>query len=137
MIVLDTHALIWVMEDDAKLGPDARGAVVDASRDNGVGVSAIIPWEIAMLVEKGRLRLAREVGEWIEAALAQPGIRLLPIESRIAVNSTRLPGSFHADPADRLIVATARHWKAPLMTADAAIIAYGAAGHVDAVDVRN
>ena len=134
MIVLDTHALIWAMENDPKLGPEARQVIVDASRDNAVGVSAITPWEIALLVDKGRLRLGREAFEWIEAALAQPGIRLLPIEPRVAVDSVRLPGTFQADPADRLIVATARHWSAPLVSADAAIIAYGETGHATVVD---
>ena len=134
MIVLDTHVLIWVMDDDTKLGPEARRIIVDAWRDDEVGVSANTPWEIALLVEKGRLRLAREVAEWLHAALAAPGVRLLPIEPGIALDSVRLPGAFHADPADRMIVATARHWSAPLITADEAIIAYGKAGHVDVVN---
>ncbi len=134
MIVLDTHVFIWVMEDGPRLGPEARRTIVDSSNDNGVGISAITPWEIALLQDRGRLRLAREVAGWMEAALGQPGIRLLPINPRIAIDSVRLPGAFHADPADRLIVATARHWNAPLMTADAAIISYGEAGHVEVVN---
>ena len=134
MIVLDTHVLVWVMEDDAKLGSEARRAIVEASRNNEVGVSAITPWEIALLVEKGRIRLAREVAEWVDAALAAPGVRLLPIEPRIALDSVRLPGALHADPADRLIVATARHWGANLMTADGAIIDYAKAEHVEVVE---
>ena len=134
MIVLDTHVLVWVMDDDAKLGPEVRRTIVEASRGNEVGVSAITPWEIALLVEKGRLRLAREIAEWLDAALAAPGVRLLPIEPRIALDSVRLPGAFHADPADRLIVATARHWSATLITADGAIIHYAKAGHADVMD---
>lgn len=99
-----------------------------------VAVSAITPWEIAMLVERRRLRLGREVGEWIAEALALPGVTLIPIEPAIAINSVRLPGEFHADPADRFIVATARHLKASLLTADRTILAYSAAGHLRAVD---
>ena len=136
MIVLDTHVLIWVMDDDTRLGPESRRTVLDAWRDDEVGVSAITPWEIALLVEKGRLRLVREVSGWLDAALAAPGVRLLPIEPGVALDSVRLPGAFHADPADRLIVATARRWSAPLITADAAIIAYGKAGHVGVMDAE-
>lgn len=134
MIVLDTHVLVWVMDDDAKLGPQARETIVEASKADQVGVSAITPWEIALLVEKGRLRLAREVAEWLDAALAAPGVRLLPIEPRVALDSVRLPGAFHADPADRLIVAPARRWGATLITADAAIISYAKKGHVDVME---
>ena len=134
MIVLDTHALIWVVNDDPRLGNAARTAIDDAVRTDFAWVSAITPWEIALLTEKGRLHLGREVGAWIKTALALPGIRLAPIEPEIAVDSVRLPGSFHADPADRLIVATARHWGAPILTADDAILTYGAHGHVRTLD---
>ena len=89
-----------------------------------------------MLVEKGRLRLAREVAEWLDVALTAPGVRLLPIEPGIALDSVRLPGAFHADPADRLMVATARRWSAPLITADAATLAYGKTGHVGVMDAE-
>lgn len=134
MIVLDTHVFVWVMEDSQRLGPEARRTIDHASHENEVGISAITPWEIALLEDRGRLRLAREVSAWLESALGQLGIRLLPINPNIAVDSVKLPGAFHADPADRLIVATARHWNAPLITADAAIINYGEAGHVEVLD---
>ncbi len=134
MIVLDTHALIWVVNDDPRLGSTARTVIDDTVRADFVLVSAITAWEIALLAEKGRLHLGREVGAWIQTALALPGVRLAPIEPEIAVDSVRLPGSFHADPADRLIVATARHWDVPLLTADDAILDYGTRGHVRAAD---
>ena len=134
MIVLDTHVLIWAMDGDRRLGPDACAAIAAAEQDSEIGVSAITPWEIALLAEGGRLRLGREVRAWIAAALALPGIRLLPVEPAIAVDSVRLPGSFRTDPADRLIVATARHFGAPLVTADFAILAYAAGGHVRTID---
>ena len=108
---------------------------MERTRDaEGLGVSAITPWEIAMLVAKGRLHLALEVGVWVDRALSLPGVALLPIEPAIAVDSVRLPGEFHADPADRLIVATARHWPATLLTGDHAILRYAAGGHFDAID---
>ena len=134
MIVLDTHALIWAIADDARLGEAARAAIEETAQTDRVAVSAITPWEIAMLAEKGRLRLGREVQSWIDAALALPGIWLAPIEPAIAIDSVRLPGEFHADPADRIIVSTARYLDAPLVTADGAILSYAAAGHVRAMN---
>ena len=134
MIVLDTHALIWAMEDERRLGVDARAKIAAAEQADGVGISAITPWEIAFLAEKGRLRLSREVREWLMAVLALPAIELLPIEPAIAIESVRLPGALHADPADRFIVATARHYGVPLLTADYAILTYAAGGHVQTID---
>lgn len=134
MIVLDTHALIWTVGGDRRLGENARGAIEESMRTDRAAVSAITPWEIAMLVEKGRLRLGREVRSWIEDALALPGIFLAPIEPVVAIDSVRLPGAFHADPADRFIVATARRFDAPLVTADRAILTYAADGHVRAMN---
>ncbi len=89
-----------------------------------------------LLTEKWRLRLSREVGAWIETALALPGIRLIPIEPTIAVDSVRLPGKFHTDSADRFIVATVRHHDAPLVSTDRAILAYAANCHVRIVDAN-
>ena len=83
-----------------------------------------------MLVSKGRLVLDRDVGEWLHAALARPGVRLAPLSIEVAVESTRLPGSIHADPADRIIAATARHNVAMLVTDDQRLLDYSAAGHL-------
>ena len=132
MIVLDTHVLIWTVDADPRLGRAARTAVAGAA--DAVGVSAITPWEIALLSEKGRLQLGRDVGVWIDSALSLPGVRLVPILPAIAIDSVRLPGAFHADPADRLIVATARHHDAALLTADRAILEYAGDGHVRVID---
>ncbi len=136
VIVLDTHVLIWAIHEDPRLGSAAARTLEADGRAMLVGVSAISPWEIALLAERGRLRLDRDVVEWIEAVLDLPGFRLLPIEPAIAVASVRLPGTLTRDPADRLIVATARHHGAQLMTADRAMLDYGAAGHVRTVDAR-
>lgn len=134
MIVLDTHVLVWSVSGDMRLGEATRTQIETTARTGEVLVSAITPWEIALLTEKGRLRLGQDVGSWIQSALAFPGVRLAPIEPAIAVDSARLPGEFHADPADRIIIATARHSNAPLVTADSAILAYAATGHLQAVD---
>lgn len=134
MIVLDTHALIWIVSDDAQLGKVARTKIEETARTDRLAVSAITPLEIAMLVEKGRLQLGQDVRLWIESSLALPGIHLTPIEPEIAVASVQLPGIFHADPADRIIVATARHYNAQLITADRSILSYSATGYVQTID---
>ena len=134
MIILDTHALIWSVDDNVRLGKNTRALIEESSQTDAVLVSAITPWEIALLMEKGRLRLGQEVRAWLEAVLSLPGVRLAPIEPQIAVDSVRLPGDFHADPADRIIVATARHFDITLVSADKAILSYAAKGHVRAVD---
>jgi PIN domain nuclease of toxin-antitoxin system len=87
-----------------------------------------------MLVRKGRLALWSEVGAWIEKALALSGVVLVPIEPSIAIDSVNLPGEFHADSADRFIVATARYKNFPLITADRAVLEYGAMGYVQVID---
>ena len=134
MIVADTHVLIWMMQGSPRLGRHARDAFDQAARDKGVFVSAITPWEIALLVEKRRLFLEREVHVWLHDVLDIPGIHLAPLEPSLAIDSVCLPSNFHADPADRMIIATARYWSAPLMTADKAILDYARAGHLRTID---
>lgn len=129
-VVLDTHTLIWLLDGNGLLAPAVVTVIEQAAREGTVWVPAITPWEIAMLVAKGRLTLMRDGQEWVDEALHQPGIALAPLDPAIAVASTRLPGTIHGDPADRLIVATARHLGALLVTADERLLAYGAAGHV-------
>ncbi|WP_216852990.1 type II toxin-antitoxin system VapC family toxin [Phytoactinopolyspora halotolerans] len=129
-VVLDTHILVWLMAGDARLSTETRQAIENASYAAGVNVSAISLWEIAMLVAKERLQLTRDVGEWIDLVVGNPGLSVVPLAPEIAVASTRLPGEIHRDPADRMIVATARTLNATLITADQTLLKYGAAGHV-------
>ena len=123
MIILDTHIWIWWVHDDAQLLPIYRD-YVQAHEAKGLGISAISCWEVAKLVEGGRLTLPLPVGEWLTKALAYPGIRLLDLSPQISVESTQLPGVFHRDPADQIIVATARIYDCPLVTIDRKIRAY-------------
>jgi len=90
----------------------------------GLRVSAISCWEVAKLVEYNRLTLPRPVGDWLRQALAYPGTRLLELTPEIAVESTQLPGAFHHDPADQIIVATARIYNCALLTSDTKILSY-------------
>ena len=123
MIVLDTHVWVWWVQGDPRL---ARAAAerIEQEESGGIAVSAISCWEIAKLVEHNRLALPLGVEEWLSTALSYPGIQLAPITPRIAVESTQLPGEFHADPADQLIVATARVLNCTLFTADTKIRRY-------------
>jgi PIN domain nuclease of toxin-antitoxin system len=135
-VILDTHAFVWLLNGDEQLGAQARAEIASAASENMVYVSAITSWEIAMLVSKGRLTLHKDVGEWLTQAFSLPGIRLEPLSVEIAVASTRLPGTPHGDPADRIIVATARYLGAQLVTADGPLLEYGVLGHVRTVKAR-
>jgi PIN domain nuclease of toxin-antitoxin system len=123
VIVLDTHVWIWWVHGDSRLTP-AQQQVLAANEQSGLGVSAISCWEVAKLVEYERLVLPCPTLEWLDQALAYPGVRLLELSPRIAAESTELPGVFHKDPADQIIVATARVLDSPLLTADEKIRAY-------------
>ena len=90
----------------------------------GLGVSAISLWEVAKAFKLGRLTLPVELEVWLETALNYPGIKLLSLTPQIVVESTNLPGNFHKDPADQIIVATARIYDCPLLTFDEQILNY-------------
>ncbi|GGX52184.1 twitching motility protein PilT [Saccharospirillum salsuginis] len=108
------------------MSPSANSAIQKELDDEEglIIVSSISSWEIAMLVDKGRLALTMDVEDWLEVAAEIDGLRFEPVDNEVAVQSTRLPGDFHKDPADRMIVALARHINAPLVTADEKIRAY-------------
>jgi PIN domain nuclease of toxin-antitoxin system len=121
VIVLDTPTWIWRASDPKRLTTSARRALDEAER---ALVCAISVWEVAMLVAKRRIRLDRPVEQWVDIALALPGIQLAALEPAIAVRSTKLPGEFHPDPADRMIVATALENAASIVTPDERIRSY-------------
>jgi PIN domain nuclease of toxin-antitoxin system len=134
LLLLDTHALVWSVEERPRLGIGAKRAINVAARLSQVAVSAISLWEIALLVSKGRLHLSTDVMIWVRSALSKPGVNLISLEPEIAVVSTRLPFDIHADPADRILVATARHLGATLVTADKALLDLAKKGHFRAMD---
>ena len=124
MIVLDTHALVWWATGDSMLSKKAKLAI-DREQDGGeIVVSSISAWEICMLVKRGKLILALEVSRWLATVTEIDAIRFHPVDMEIASNSVDLPGNFHKDQADRMIVATARKFAAPLVTKDEKIRAY-------------
>ncbi|MSP63155.1 MAG: type II toxin-antitoxin system VapC family toxin [Myxococcales bacterium] len=121
MILLDTHAWIWWLAAPARLSRRAR-ALIDGAEE--IGVSAISPWEVTMLVVKGRLTLDRDVALWIKQALSQPRITLLALSPEVAIAAAQLGDGMHGDPADRIIVASALDRKAPLVTKDRVLRAW-------------
>ena len=129
-LLLDTHVLVWLLEDSARITESVHAQIQDAVDADELYVSAITPWEIAMLVAKGRLRFNRDVADWIDAALSQPGIQLAPLAPAISVASTRLPWPTHPDPADRILMATSRSLDLTLVSADEQILDYAARGFI-------
>ena len=115
MIVLDTHAWIWWVADPARLSAVARKAI---EKERVRGVCAISVWELAMLIQRGRLVLDRDVADWARDALEQPGIELLPLTPEIALAAGGQAVDLQGDPADRMIAATALAHRARLVTKD-------------------
>lgn len=131
LVVLDTHVWIWMVEGDrAALSAPAIETIERAAKAGAVRVSAISVWEVAMLEARGRISLSRPVEDWVDAAVHVPGIRLLPLGPEIAIESTRLPGTPHGDPADRILMASARHLGGQLATCDREILEYSAGGQL-------
>ena len=123
MIVLDTHIGVWWVHGSPDLPEELRQRL-QVTLPGTLAVRAISCWEVGKLVEKGRLELPCPVQEWLERSLGPSGIGLLPITPAVAADSTSLPGDFHRDPADQMIVATARVLGRELMTVDRKILAY-------------
>ena len=117
--LLDTHVVIWWLNDDRKLSK-SHAKLLERSERSGtaLGVSAISLWEIAKLVERGRLELTRSIDDSLEQLETSALVTILPLTGRVALESTRLGGRFHSDPIDQLIVATARCHGRALLTVD-------------------
>lgn len=122
--LLDTHAWLWGVLGDARLGPRARRAVASAAERTKIGLAAISLKEAAWLLAHGRIVLREPVApwsDWLRDAASAPGLEVLPLTVEVAIASEQLPASFPKDPADRLIVATARIHGLTLITADDAL----------------
>ena len=131
MIILDTHVLIWSRFEEDLIGPDSTRLIGQALQANEMAISAFSFWEIAMLHEKGRMLLLRDIGSWRRELLGQ-GLIEIPMDGDIGIRANAL-ADFHADPADRIIVATAMGGHR-LVTADERILAWG--GSLDRLDAR-
>lgn len=132
LLLLDTNALLWLRRGDGRLGRVARGEIEQAWQSDALAVCAISFWEVAMLVGKGRIRLADDVHTWRRGNLEQ-GVVEIPIDGDIGIRAAGL-ADFHADPADRLIVATALAGHR-LVTSDRRILGWsGSLNRLDATD---
>lgn len=131
MIAIDTHVLVWLATGARQMiSKKAMKRISEELANGQIWVSAISAWEIAMLVERERLLLSIDVESWLKKVGEINAIRFQPVTNKIALESVRLPGEFHKDLADRMIVATARTMGLALVTADEKIQAYP---HVNSV----
>ena len=125
MIVLDTHVLVWWVTANPALSTQARAAIEYEQTNRGeIIVSTISAWEIALLVQREKLVLSMDVSEWLATVAAIESVRFVAVDVETATKSVVLPGAFHKDPADRMIVAMARILAVPLITADQKIRDY-------------
>src|SRR5262249_11154203 len=116
--LLDTHAWIWWVTDDRRLSAKARSLIKSASELGTLQLSMISIWELAKKVEKKQLVLDRDLDLWITMATEARRLHLIELTSAILLESCRLPGDFHGDPADQIIVATTRKQAGVLITRD-------------------
>jgi PIN domain nuclease of toxin-antitoxin system len=131
-LLLDTHIWLWVVAGSTELSTPARQAIDKAAAEGALRIAAISLWEIALLASRGRIVLGKSISLWLDEALAEPGPAIEPLNQQVAIESYALPEVFHPDPADRMIVATARVTGAVLMTRDRQILDYAARGHLTA-----
>ena len=132
VLLLDTHAWLWLVQGERQFSTAVLARIEQAAEQARLRVSAMSVWEVAMLEAKGRIVLSLDCHTWVRRALAVPGLGLATLEPDILIDSSRLPGDFHGDPADRIIVATARRLGACLLTRDRKLLDYAARGFVAA-----
>ena len=130
-LLLDTHVWIWSQENPDLLPPQTREAIND--RSNGCAVSVISELEIARLAQRKQIELDRGVEEWIDKSIAVLGAHEIELSRVIAVEAYRLPGEFHRNPADRVLVATARLFGMTLVSADRQLLRYR---HVNSMSAK-
>jgi len=130
-LLIDTHYWLWLQFGiRERLTAPNLDLIQQAAAQGTLFLSVMSVWELGMLESKGRVHLHTSCAQWVEEALAMPGLSLAPLTPAIAIESTHLPGSFHGDPADRIIVATARAMHARLLTSDRNIRVYARQRHV-------
>jgi PIN domain nuclease of toxin-antitoxin system len=131
-LLLDTHIWLWLLNGEtAQLSESCLAAINSAKQLN---VSAISIWEVGMLEAKGRIQLQKTCLDWVREALKAPKLKLVPLTPEIAIESSRLPGTIHGDPADRILAATSRLTGASLVTKDHQLIMYGQQSFISVVE---
>ena len=122
--MLDTHTWIWWHMNPQKLSQKVKKIIADTNRYDEIILSAISPWEFSKLLENKKIGISCDPEDWINSALDMPKFRLVPLSPVLAYRSTVLPQPFHNDPADQIIVATAREENATILTKDERILSY-------------
>jgi len=124
-LLLDTHIALWLESGDERLRPTTR-ALIDGCWEGGgtIFVSAVTAWEIALLVDAGRIDLDVDATRWVERFLDKPGVTAAPLTWRAAAGAYGLGSFAHRDPADRLLIVTAIELDCPLVTYDEQITAF-------------
>jgi len=122
--LLDTHTWIWWNMNPPRLSQKVKEIMGNADMYDEMLLSAISPWEFSKLLEKNRLCISIDPEAWIDIALDMPKLRLVPLTPVLSYRSTVLPQPFHSDPADQIIVATAREENATLLSRDEKILDY-------------
>lgn len=122
--LLDTHAWIWWVTEDSRLSQKAKREIAGAVENRNLLLSMISIWELAKKVEREQLILDRDLNDWLDLALAPNALQLVEMDRGVLVDSCRLPQPFHGDPADQIIVSTARTHAAVLITRDRRIRSY-------------
>ena len=120
--LLDTHTWIWWHMNPKKLSPKVKRLISNTDGYDELLLSAISPWEFSKLLEKEKLAISYHPEDWLKQALEMPKFRLVPLSPQLAYRSTILPQPFHNDPADQIIVASAREETATILTKDANIL---------------
>jgi len=132
-VVLDTHVFLWLINGEKDLSEKSKAIILKAREKGSIGLSAISLWEISMLCAHKRISLNQPCLNWITRSLEGPGIVLCPLSPEIVVESSFLPEQFQGDPADRIIVATARIFSALLVTRDEKILKYSHNGYLNCI----
>lgn len=131
--LLDTCAVLWLF-NGSDIAPEVRDRLTEASARKALHVSPISAWEIGMLAAKERIALSIPVQDWIDQVYKHPGISTAALSEQVLVASSFLPGAMHGDPADRILIATARAEGLTLVTRDSLILSYAQKGHLTALD---
>ena len=134
-LLLDTHVLLWLSEGNKTLKRTAIQRIESRARTDGLAVSGISFWEVAMLAQHGRVSLTCPVPSWRDTVLDLPGMREVPVSGTIGIEAAELPGEVHGDPADRILAATTRVERLELATRDRRLLDYAEAGHIRAIEV--
>lgn len=131
--LIDTHYWLWLqVATENRISTKVREELTELQRQQLLHLSAVSVWEVARLVADGHMNVGMSIDRFVHEATRHGGLRLLPLSTQILIESTRLPGTIHRDPSDRLLVATAREHGLTLITRDKELLDYAKQGHLNA-----